>query len=293
MNSSKFPNGSDLARSLAASMAAAQATAAPAHNDGSADSAHPKETFSQQSGIPFHMRQGRIQRMPLQPAKANRPRVPRNIGRINNHEDEPQFDMPVDVLPAVPSSRDIPLDLRSRQDGERQEPESGDRSKRNLKGLFSMSMPSIQRSATGANGTKAAGKPATAAESLKKTDAIGLAPLPELHSLNDVLRLIHAACKADPSAKSVEALQRQINAAVLQNKITLPKIARIEDARALLVEIFGKGHQGPTELSSTLRGLHITRPVWLLNLGRARTPTHKAHAAARVSSQRMFNTATG
>ena len=293
MSGPKFRSGVDFARALATTLPSATATAsatASARSGGTTSHAQLKEAFFQQSGMSLQMRRGPIQRMPLRPAKAGRSGTARGPGRVGNQSDEPDFDLPADEIPADHALKNLPVEFRSRQESNSGNQEGGDRDERRLQKLFSMSP--IQASATAATGVVAAtGDVAARARALKKADAITLAPLPDIRSLRDVLQLIQSTGMADPTGKSVPVLLRRINAAVLQNKITIPRVDKIADARELLIEIFGKGHQGAVALSPTQRSMHAMLPLWLLNLGRERTLTQQTQAAARLSLPRTHSNA--
>ena len=289
MSSPKFPGGSDFVRTAAvypvsALASTSSSTASSARSGGSTDNAQLKAAFFEQSGIHVHIRKGPIPRMPLRAAKPNRLRVARGAGRVGSHEDEPDSDIPDDEVAAEEGLKRIPAGFESRDDSEgRHKQDGGDRDERRLKKLFSMAAaPSVPTGSV----TIGAGTITARARSLNPSPAVTLAPLPELHSLRDVLHLIQSTSLADPSGKSVPLLLRRINAAVLQNKIDLPKISKVADTRELLIDIFGKGHQNPSTLSASQRSLHAMLPLWLLNLGRQRTPTQQSHAAARLSLPR-------
>lgn len=292
MNTPKFRIGADLSRTLAASRpvvpAASTAPATPARTGST--NAQLRDAFFQQSGMPIHLRRGPIQRMPLKAAKTNRSSPRRGLGRASGHADEPDFELPVEDEGAEQALRQLPVGFRSRQenDGDRQE---GEREERRFDKLFSMAVPLPQgmgaaaTASTSATGTIALG---SRAQGLKKAAAAAPAPLPELRSMRDVLQLIQSTAVSDPSGASVPLLLRRINAAVLQNKISLPKIGKVAEAREMLIEVFGKGHQGLEPLSSTQRSLHAMLPLWLINLGRERTPLQQTHAAARLSLPRLY-----
>ena len=231
--------------------------------------------------MPIHLRRGPVQRMALRAPKPNRPRTPKATGSVGNHDDEPTFDIPDYEVAAQNPLNFRPAELRSKQEGDGGDHGGGDRDKSRFQKLFSMSEPPTLESAGGAGA--AAGARGSRAQSLNRSVALAPAPLPELHSLRDVLSLIHSTNLTDPSCKSAELLQRKISAAVMDNKISLPKIRRLEDVSELLVDVFGKGHQGSTPLSTSQINFHLRLPVWLLNLGRQRTPLQQTHAGARQS----------
>ena len=295
MSSPKFPGSSDFARTAAAytvatpastSPTAPSSTASSARGSGATDNAQLKAAFFEQSGMHVHIRKGPIPRMPLRAAKPNRPRVARGAGQVGSQGDEPDLDTPDDEVKPEQGLKRIPAGFESRDDSEgRHKQEGGDRDERRLRRLFSMAAAPLAPTAS-AGTTIGAGTITARARGLNPPAAVTVAPLPELHSLRDVLHLIQSTSLADPSGKSVPLLLRRINAAVLQNKIDLPKIAKVADARELLIDIFGKGHHAPAPLSATQRSLHAMLPLWLLNLGRQRTPTQQIHAAARLSLPR-------
>lgn len=292
MSGPKFPSSFDFTRSLAANQPTASTpapAATPTRGGSTADNAELKAAFFQQSGIPIHMRRGPIQRMPLRAPKPNRPRVPRAAGGVSNHDEESDFDIPDSEILAESRLKFHSVELRSGQEGERGDQQDGDRDESRLQKFFSMSEPSVQASKTGS--TAAANAAGSRTNGLKKLEAVTLAPLPEMHSLRDVLQLIRSTSIADPSGKSLPMLLRRINAAVLQDKVSLPKITKAAEAREMLIDIFGKGHQGPSALSPTQRSLHAMLPLWLINLGRQRTPTQQTHAAARLSLPRIHDIA--
>ncbi len=280
MNGPKFRSGVDFARTLAATQPAATtpaSTATPARSSAT-HNAHLKEAFFQQSGMSIQMRRGPIQRMPLRPAKTSRSGAARGPGRTNQLSDEPDFELPDSEVPSEEAQVRRPSSFRYDKENNDGKQDGSDRDERRLQKVFSLSTSKAQASASAATGSIGA-----RAHGLKKPEAIVLPPLLEIKSLHDVLHLIQSTSQADPSGKSVPLLLRRINAAVLQNKISLPKIDRIADVREMLIEIFGKGHQSPTALSPNQRSLHAMLPLWLLNLGRQRTLAQQTHAAARLS----------
>lgn len=228
--------------------------------------------------------------MPLRPAKPNRPTKKKSgPGPVGGQSDEPDFESSsADVQAEEELSRSV-SSFRYDKENNDDKGDGNDRDERRLKKVFSMATSETKGSPTAGVNARAFG---SRTQGLNKPDKTVQAPLPDIRSMRDMLHLIQSSSVADPSGKSLPLLLRRINAAVLQNKISLPRIDKISDAREMLIEIFGKGHQGTTPLTSTQRSLHAMLPLWLLNLGRERTPTQQMHAAARLSLPRMHYHAT-
>ena len=111
-------------------------------------------------------------------------------------------------------------------------------------------------------------------------------PLPHMDSLAQVVEFVHAATRHDPSGKSLAMILRQINAAVLRDEIKLPVITKVAEARAVLIDVFGKGAYG--EVAASLQSVQAVLPLWLINLSRRRTALQQSRALAILSVPRHF-----
>ena len=107
-------------------------------------------------------------------------------------------------------------------------------------------------------------------------------PLPPMHSLDDVVRVIHAATQSDPAGESIGMLLKQINAAVMRREIKLPTLTLVSEARAALIGAFGTGDSNARPVSESLRSVHTLLPLWLINLSKRRTALERVQAAARL-----------
>lgn len=257
----------------AASGTAGTSGATPAHEHH--HHAHFKGALFEHGGHGGPMRRGPTPRMPLRsPAGkrgAGRAR-PAAGGAIDEGEAEHSEETHV---PDEVRLLQVRIQPQSEQDGSQDESNEGRRDEKRFERIFQRA-PVFGKLNEGAlHAVKDAGK------------SLALPPdrvlLPPLHSLEDVMRFIHAATQTDPGGKSIAVLLRRINAAVLRNEIKLPIVTRVSEARAALIDAFGTGHDGRKMAGESLRSVHAMLPLWLINLSKRRTALQQTHAAARLS----------
>jgi hypothetical protein len=231
------------------------------------------------------MRRGPTPRMPLRS-----PSGKRGVGRSKPAAGGATEENEVDHAEESTASEALQLlgmriGTQSQQDGSEQESNQGRQEERRFERLFQMaattSRPSAQAAADARVKATGVGGRAPAA-------AAALQPLPPMHTLDDVVRVVQAATQADPTGKSVAVLLRRINAAVLRDEIRLPAVTRIGETRAALIDAFGGAARRHEPADDSLRAVHAMLPLWLINLSRPRTALGRAQAAARLSLPRNW-----
>ncbi|MBC7500348.1 MAG: hypothetical protein H7315_07610 [Herminiimonas sp.] len=222
------------------------------------------------------MRRGPTARVPLRSPAAKRSparRGPKRGPSIEEGESEIAFDdVTVEETSLSPATR---IAQQSEQDGSEDHSEQERRDEKRIGRLFQM-----------VESAPVATRDGSLAHEAQRVESRERAALPPMQSLDSVVTFIHASTQSDPSGRSLALLLRQINAAVLRDEIKLPVVSSVAEARAVLIDVFGKGHSGIEALSGSRRSIQAMLPLWLVNLSKRRTNLERAQAAAIVSVPR-------
>jgi hypothetical protein len=273
MNVHKILGG---AGAIAGAVAAARsADTSKAVNDSHTKSVHFNGALFQQGRLAGQFKRGPIARMPLKGAKSNA-KGAKGKGSKSRHISSSE-EGEIESASHEVSSDDleisqVPVLFGTDGDGENDHSDDrGDGEKKRFERFIQM--PALTAVDQGSE---------KSTSSSKATQAVALKPLPPMNSLKEVVKFIQSSVQSNPTNNSMAQTLRQINAAVLRNEISLPKITKVSDARNILIEIFGKGH-GPDSAQASLRGIYAMLPLWLVNLSKRRTVGGQKQAAARLS----------
>ncbi len=240
--------------------------------------AHYKGRLFEQNGHSTSMRRGLTPRSPLRG-----PAGKRGPGRAKlaagGAIDEAEIEAPDEThVPDEMRSQQIRIQAQSEQEGSGDESNQGRAEEKRFERI-TQRRPASDDDAVSALPDLQRKDPAA----VRRAQRSVLPPLPEMHSLEDVMRVIHAATRPEAAGESRTVLLKRIAEAVMLNEIKLPHVTLISEARAALIDAFGTGHDGRTPLSEPLQSVLTLLPLWLINMSKRRTAVERSLAAARLA----------